>query len=432
MLFADYILANADTLYEDAAVAIKDGRIAAIGQRRELFDSWRAAESLDLGMSLLMPGLINAHTHAAMTFLRGLADDLPLLSWLQDVVFPIERRLSPQIIELGTLLGHAEMLATGTVACIDMYLFEEAVFRAASQSGIRCMGGEAIFNFPSAACCGWQEALERTRRLAEQFSNSERFFTAVNPHSVYTTNAEILAACRSVALELDLPLHIHLAESEAETENCMKMHGCRPFEWCEKNGLCDCRLILAHAVDLSDREIERAAACGAIVVHNPSSNMKLASGVAPVEKMLQNGLAVALGTDGPASNNALNMFAEMGRAALLQKVFTQNPSALPAKAVFDMATIAGAKAFGQILSGSLEPGAAADCIALDLRPPNMQPMFQPVSQAVYAASGHECKFTMINGEILYKDGVFTRFDYDALLGEIDKLRHFALRAGGKG
>lgn len=424
LLFADYFLEDASTLHKNAGVAIRDGKILGIGNRDSLSEEWQADKIMELGNSLLMPGLINGHTHSAMTFLRGRADDMPLLDWLETTVFPVEKRLSSEIVELGAMLGQAEMLANGTVACIDMYIFEEAVFKAASKSGIRCMGGEAVFGFPSAACSSWREALEKTRALHDEYRESARLKLAVNPHAVYTTDAEILAACRKLALDLDLPLHIHLAESRAETENCMRLHGCRPVEWCERNGLLDCPLIMAHAVDLTDDEIRRLAQYEVVAVHNPSSNMKLASGVAPVEKLLDHGVPVALGTDGPASNNALNMFSEMSRAALLHKVVSQNPAALPARMAFNMATIHGANAFG-CLSGSLSVGNAADCIALDLSRPNMQPMHQALSQVVYAASGHECVMTMVEGEILYQNGRFSRFDYGDLLKQVHELQAFA-------
>lgn len=424
LLYADYLLADAQTTLENAALAIKDGKIASLGERGEISREWQADKVLDLGDALLMPGLINAHTHAAMTFLRGKADDLPLLEWLEKTVFPVEKRLSAEIVELGSMLGHAEMLASGTVACIDMYIFEEAVFRAAQRTGIRCMGGEAVFAFPSAACPSWRAALDRTAELASEYGNSGRIRLAINPHSVYTTDAEILAACRKLALDLDLPLHIHLAESQAETENSLRMHGCRPLEWCERNALFDCRAILAHAVDLADSEIDRLAQYNVTVVHNPSSNMKLASGIAPVEKMLDRGVAVALGTDGAASNNALNMFSEMSRCALLHKAYSKNPAAMPARRVLEMATLGGARAFGG-LSGKLAPGSVADCIALDLSRPHMRPMHQPLSQIVYAASGHECKMTMVDGEILYHEGQFNRFNYQDLLERTQDLAKFA-------
>lgn len=429
LLHAGILVAGAEPgdIFRDYSLAIKDGVILESGSTARMKTAWKPRKILDLADMLVMPGLVNAHTHAAMTFLRGLADDMPLLEWLEKKIFPVEARLTSEISLLGSLLGYAEMLSTGTTACVDMYIFENAVFSAAEVAGIRCMGGEAVFAFPSAACKDYKEALDRTRELAERHAGNDRLKVAVNPHSVYTTNEAILAACRDTALELDLPLHIHLAESRAETASCLDMHGMRPVEWCEKNGLFDCRVIAAHLVDLLPDEISTLARHKICGIHNPTSNMKLASGASPVPAMLAAGMTLGLGTDGAASNNCLNLFAEMGRAALLHKSVTGDPTALPAPAAMGMATSGGAFIWGAPLSGRLAPGNAADCIALDLKAPNMQPMHNPVAQIVYAASGHECKMTMVAGEVLYQNGKFSRFDYDALLGEAENLRKFAAR-----
>lgn len=421
---------EARRIISDGGIAILEGRIAAIGPWAEIQGGWSGAEFLDLQERLVMPGLINSHTHAAMTFLRGLADDLPLMTWLTETIFPVEARLTEEIVRLGSLLGYAEMLATGTTACVDMYIFEDAVLESAANSGIRCLGGEAVFQFPSAACADYRQALAKTAELAEKYAGHERINVAVNPHSIYTTTPDILAACRALALELDLPLHIHLAETEAETRECLAKHGMRPVRWCDQAGLFEARVIAAHLVDINDAEARLLAAKGATGCHNPSSNMKLASGAAPVWQQLEAGLKLGLGTDGPASNNQLNMFLEMGRAALLHKLTQADPAVMPAQTVLDMATLGGARVFANPSLGRLAPGSAADLIALDLNRPNMQPLYNPVSQAVYSASGHEVRLTMVAGEILYREGRFTRIDYPALLGEVEELRKFALHKVG--
>lgn len=415
---------------ENGSLAIRQGTVAAVGTREALSAAWQAEQELDLGSMLVLPGLVNAHTHAAMTFLRGLADDMPLMDWLHRRIFPVEARLTPEVVRLGSLLGYAEMLRTGTTACMDMYIFEEAVFEAARTAGLRCTGGEAVFAFPSAACAGPEAALAATRALAERCAGEERLRVAVNPHSVYTTTPEILTACGELAEELGLPLHIHLAETREETELCLKNHGRRPVDFCRHLGLLNLPCTLAHVVDVTEEELDMLARHKVVVAHNPSSNMKLASGVAPLPAMLKRGLAVGLGTDGPASNNQLNMFTEMGRAALLHKAAGHDPTLMPAARVLDMATLGGAAALHDSRLGSLEPGKAADCVALDLASPNLQPLYSPVSQAVYAATGHETRMTMVGGEILYRDGRFSRFDYDALCREARSLRSFALRAAG--
>lgn len=286
------------------------------------------------------------------------------------------------------------------------------------------MGGEAVFSFPSPACATYQDALERTAFLAEKYRNSERIKIAVNPHSVYTTGEQILAACRDLAIKYKLPLHIHLAESQAETANCQAMHSMRPVAWCEKNQILDCRVLAAHLVDLTPDEIDLLTRKQVMAIHNPGSNMKLASGISPVPAMLEAGMIVGLGTDGPASNNTLNIFQEMNRAALLHKVNQSDPALLPAGKVLDMATIHGGAIFGEAGLGALTPGSPADLVALDMRKPHMSPMHTPISQLVYAASGHECHMTMVAGEILYQDGKFTRFDIDGLMAELNLLRNF--------
>lgn len=409
---------------EDAGIALKDGIVQQTGDWLVMRQEWQAEEELDLGDCLVMPGLINSHTHGAMTFLRGLADDQPLMSWLNDTVFPVEARLTPEITRLGALLGHAEMLATGTTACVDMYIHEASVLDAAATSGIRCLGGEAIFQFPSAACASWQDAIGETRRLAEKYAGHERIRVAVNPHSVYTTTPEILAACSELAVELALPLHTHLAETQTETRTSLEQHGRRPVDHCLACGLMQARLIAAHLVDIEPEEARLLAAHAVSGCHNPSSNMKLASGAAPVTELLEAGVKVGIGTDGPASNNQLNMFAEMGRAALLQKLVRGDPGVLPAQTVLDMATLGGAAVFGDPALGSIKPGSSADLIALELSRPNLQPVHNPVAQVVYAASGHEVVMTMIAGEVVYRNGRFTRFDYPALLKEVQGFRDF--------
>ena len=416
-------------------LAIADGVILDVGPADELAARWQPRERLDLGTMLVLPGLVNAHSHAAMTFLRGLADDMPLMEWLTGRIFPVEARLTADIVRTGSLLGFAEMLRTGTTACMDMYLFEGAVLEAAEEAGLRCTGGEAVFGFPSAACPDAATALAATRGLAERYAGHGRISVAVNCHSVYTTTPEIMAACRDLALELDLPFHMHLSETRDETARSLAEHGRRPVEYCQSLGVLEARCTFAHVVDVTEPELDLLAAAGAAVVHNPSSNMKLASGAAPVAAMLGRGMTVALGTDGPASNNQCNLFQEMGRAALLHKLVSGDPATVPATAVLDMATLGGATALraprqGQPGLGALAPGMAADLIALDLAEPNLQPMYAPVSHLVYAATGHEVRLAMVAGEVLYRDGRFSRFDYDALRREVRALRDFVLGKAG--
>ena len=414
-------------ILEDVALAVRQGLVAAIGPRAEMTADWQPVDVLDCSSMLVLPGLVNAHTHAAMTMLRGLADDMPLIDWLTQRIFPVEAGLTPEEVRLGSLLGFAEMLRTGTTACMDMYIHEEQVLEAAHTAGIRCVAGEGAFQFPSACCPDYRAALETTLRLSERWQGNDRLRVAVMPHSVYTTTPEILRACRDLAAGLALPLHIHLAESPAETAQCLSLHGKRPVAHAADCGLFEVPCTVAHLVDVTDEEAALLARCDVTPVHNPSSNMKLASGIMPVPRLLDAGLDVALGTDGAASNNQLNMFAEMRQAALLHKVASGDPTALRAQQVLDMATRNGARALHDSRLGQIAVGLPADLVALDLDAPNLQPLYHPVSHLVYAAGGHEVRLTMIQGEIVYQDGRYPRFDYPALLQEFRAVRQAVLR-----
>lgn len=418
-------------ILDNASLAIADGLIVGIGPRADMDALWQANRVMDMGNSLVLPGLINAHTHAAMTLLRGLADDMPLMDWLGKSIFPVEKQLTADLTRLGSLLGYAEMLRTGTTACVDMYLFAEASLEAAHTAGLRCLGGEVVFDFPGAACAGPEQALEKTLALAEKYRSHPRLRVAVNPHSVYTCSPKTLGACRDLAHSQDLPLHIHLAETPQETALCLSAHAMRPTALCHSLGLLDLPCTLAHVVDVSAEELDLLARTKAVVAHNPSSNMKLASGTAPVPAMLERGLPVGLGTDGPASNNRLNMFVEMDRCALLHKLAGKNPTVLPAEQTLHMATTGGAAAMHDTRLGRLAAGKPADCVALSLDAPGLQPLYSPVSHIVYAATGMETRMTMVGGEVLYEDGRFSRFDYPALCAEARAVRDFVLRAAGR-
>lgn len=406
------------TVIEDAALAVNDGTILAVGPRADIEAAHTPAERLDLGRSMVLPGLVNAHTHVSMTLLRGLADDLPLMDWLTKHIFPVEQKLTPELVRLGAMLGCAEMLRTGTTAFCDMYLMEEAVAEAVAASGLRARVGEVIFAFPSPAYPDLDGALDVARRMEERFKDNDRVRTAVMPHAVYTTHPELLEKTYALAEELDVPLHIHLAESATETAQCLEQQGKRPVSYLHGLGLLGGRTLAAHCVDLDEEEIALLAETGTRIAHCPESNMKLASGFCPAQALLDAGAVLGLGTDGACSNNNLNMFTEMGSSALMQKAHRTDPTALPAQAVLDMATVGGAQCLSWPELGSLEPGKAADLVALDLTRPNLMPMYSPVSHAVYAANGGEVTMTMVGGEVLYRDGAYSRIDYPALLDEI--------------
>lgn len=431
LLTADCILTqNAErAVIAKGFVAVDQGKVLAVGPAKDT-RNYAPRCRKDLEAALLMPGLVNAHTHVAMTFLRGFADDLPLLEWLNEHIFPAEKHLTAEIVELGALMGCAEMTRTGTTAFQDMYLLEDAVITAVDKAGLKARMGEVIFAFPSPAYANMDAACERVRRQAGTVQGKERLRLAVMPHTVYTTTPEILRRSKALADELDLPLHIHAAESPAETALSLQNLGQRPIALLDAAGMLGPRTTLAHAVDLTDAELDRLAATKTKVAHCPRSNMKLSSGAARFDAMRERGMAVGLGTDGAASNNTLNMFAEMNTCALLHKV-SGTPTAAPAQSVLDAATLGGAQALHWEGLGVIEAGAPADLIALDLNTPNMQPMYSPVSHLVYAASGHEVRLTLVDGEVLYEDGRWSRLDYEVLLREMEKVKKWVLHKAGR-
>ncbi|MFW6325051.1 MAG: amidohydrolase [Desulfovibrionales bacterium] len=419
-------------IIEDAGIAVANGSILAIAPIDQVRKEFSAGDIIDLSSAMVMPGLVNAHTHASMTVFRGLADDLPLMEWLTKNIFPVEQHLTGEIVRLGALLACAEMVRTGTTCFCDMYLLEREVAHAVLDSGMRAVVSEGLFMFPSPAYPDIETGYRLVEELQEFCSGQTRLKNALMPHAVYTTTPEILEKSFAMAEAYDTIWLMHLAETAHETEECLKTTGKRPLEYVSDLGLLSKRTAFAHGVDLTEAEIGLLARTGAKVVHNPESNMKLASGVAPVQAMVSAGVTVGLGTDGAASNNNLNMFTEMGSAAYLQKVAGMNPTALDAQTVLDMATVNGASCLLWPEIGSLEPGKAADLTALSLDEPNMVPLFHPVSQAVYAASGGEVCLTMVEGKVLFQDGKYTSMDYPALLQEMKSVADWVLEKSGKG
>ncbi len=419
LLTADLLLPQDDARSEiaDAAVAIAGGRVAALGPAAVIVPAFVPRRRLDLGRALILPGLVNAHTHAAMTMFRGLADDLPLLDWLHSAIFPVEARLTPAAVRLGARIACAEMTRVGVTCFLDGYLFSDEVLAAADDAGLRCVAGEGLFAFPNPAFPDASAALAHTRARAGRLADNERLRQCVLPHAIYTTTPEIMRAAWETAGELGIPFVTHLAESPGETAQVMRQHGARPVEYMRRHGLLGARALFAHCVDLSPEEIDILAASGSAVAHCPESNAKLASGFAPTAAMLRAGVVVGLGTDGPASNNDLNMFGEMNAAALTHKGNLSDPTAVNAAQALDMATRGAAEAIGWPELGRLTAGGPADLVALDLDKPNMQPLHRPVSQLVYAATGFETRLTVCAGRVLYEDGAYAAFDSEELLVE---------------
>lgn len=428
LLTADFCLTQDEKrrVLEKAALAIHDGLVLDIGLAGDIEPRYAPAARKDLGKALIIPGLVNAHTHAAMTLFRGLADDLPLMEWLEKRIWPVEARLNAELVHLGSLLAAAEMLRTGTTCFADMYFFEQDVARAVEQSGMRAVLGEGLLEFPTCSYANLEQAFERNLALFEALRGNPRVRAAVAPHAVYTNTRASLERAFALAEEHDLPYMIHYGETWAEIDICLHKFGKRPLTYLDELGALSPRTVLVHSIYVEDDELARIAESGANIAHNPRSNHKLASGRARLRGFLNAGVNVGLGTDGAASNNNLNLFFDMATSALSEKVRTMDPTVLPAQTVLDMATIGSAKALGWPELGRLAPGAPADLAALDLSAPNLQPMYSPVSHMVYAASGHEVFLTIVAGKVLYERGTFTTFDYPALIEEIDEARKWIL------
>ncbi len=427
LLTAEYVLTqnHEREIIEQGAVAVAGRQILALGPAADLDVRFQAVQRIDLGHSLLMPALVNAHTHSPMTLLRGVADDLPLLEWLTTRIWPLEAKLTEELVRLGSLLACAEMLRTGTCCFMDMYFHQDVTASVVDQCGMRAVLAEGLLAFPTLSYQNTEQAFEIIEDLFERFADHERIHFGLAPHTVFTATEEQIVRSFTLAEKYDTVWFTHCAETPRETAECLKKLGKRPVAFLNDMGLLSPRSVLVHAVDLTLDEIALLAETGSKVVLAPKSNMKLASGVAKAGAMLDAGLCPGLGTDGAASNNTLNMFLEMNACALLQKVATLDPTLLHAPQVLDMATINSAACVGLPELGSLTPGGPADLIALDLQVPNMIPVHNPLSHLVYAANGSEVRLTMVDGRICYRDGRFLTLDYPALLREMDSVLRWA-------
>ncbi len=409
---------------QDAGIAIANGRILDIDISSRLLQKYETENHIALSRSLLLPGLINTHTHAAMTLFRGLADDLPLMDWLSNHIWPKEGKLTAHATRCGAMLAMAEMIAGGVTQFCDMYLFEEDLAQAAASIGMRVVLGEGLFLAPNPSYSAIEDGLAKAEALLSTYATHEYVTPAVMPHAIYTTTPQLLETCRDLAKKYHARLYIHAAETTQETAMCVEAHGKRPIAYLDDCGLLHSNTVLVHCVDITEDEIALLAQRGTCVSHNPKSNLKLASGIAPLPAMLDAGMTLGLGTDGAASNNRLDMFSEMNFSALLHKGVHTNPTIPNATQILNMATRGGAVCLGNTSGGCLEKGYAADIIALDLTDPNLIPMTNPTSHAVYAANAGNVRFTMIAGKVVYQDGVFTTLDYPALIQELKDVRTF--------
>lgn len=404
-------------LLEHHSLAIHDGKILNILPTEKAQNKYTASEAYHLENHAVMPGLINCHTHAAMNLFRGLADDLPLMEWLNEHIWPAERQwIGPEFVNDGTRHAIAEMIRGGTTCFNDMYFFPDQVAEVAVETGIRAVVGLIVIDFPTAWAKDTDEYLVKGEQVHDKYRHNSHIHTTFAPHAPYTVSDEPLQRINILAEELDIPIHMHIHETADEVKQSEEQHGQRSIQRLHKLGLLSPRLMAVHMTQLTEDEITLLSAQGVHVVHCPESNLKLASGFCPVSELLQQGINVALGTDGAASNNDLDMFGEMRTAALLAKGITGNSSALPAHQVLKMATINGAKALGiDHITGSLTKGKAADIIAIDLDTIESQPLYDPVSHLIYAASRNQVSDVWVAGKQLLKNRQLTSIEENLVL-----------------
>ncbi|RJP54806.1 MAG: amidohydrolase [Anaerolineaceae bacterium] len=414
---ADTLFTNAIVLtmdeklnqYDPGAVAVKGDTIIAVGTEEKIKKEYTAGEVIDCGGKILMPGLVNAHTHVPMTLLRGLADDLRLDVWLMGYMLPVEREfVSPEFVRLGTLLACAEQIRSGVTTFNDMYFFEDDIAQAAADAGMRAVCGQSVMKYPAPDADAFEDSIAYAREFIKKWKGHPLIIPAIAPHAPYSTTPEILRACAEIAKEHDVPLHIHISETAFEVENMRSEQGMPVVPYVKKQGVLEAKVIAAHCVHIDVGEMKTLQHVNAGIAHNPSSNLKLASGFAPVTRMLENGLNVGIGTDGPASNNDLDMFEEVRLASFVAKSASNDPTALPAATTLLMATRMGAQALhiGH-LTGSLEPGKRADLILVDTSPLHNSPRFKrdpmnAYAQLVFASKSTDVTDVMVNGKWLMR------------------------------
>lgn len=411
-------------IFDPGAIAIDEGKIVAVGAESDILLRYQAAEVIDCGRKVLMPGLINTHTHIPMTLLRGLADDLRLDVWLMGYMMPVEREfVSPEFVRLGTKLGCAEFIRSGVTTFNDMYYFEDDVAEATAEVGLRAVVGQTVMKFSAPDAESYEDSLALSENLIKKWQDHALIIPAIAPHAVYTCTPDVLTSVVELAKKYDARVHFHVSETKDEVENLRKEHGLPVVPYIRKFGMLETKMIAAHCVYLDEGEIRSLQHAGVGIAHNPTSNLKLASGFAPVSRMLHLGCNVGIGTDGPASNNDLDMFEEIRLANLIAKASSGDPTVLPARQTLEMATIIGAKALhmGDMI-GSLEPGKRADIILIDISPVHNQPRFlrDPdgiYAQIIYAGKSTDVTDTMVNGKWLMRNRELLTVDEKQLLSE---------------
>ncbi|MDP3029433.1 MAG: amidohydrolase [Deltaproteobacteria bacterium] len=409
-------------IIEDGAVAIKDDGIIAVGPGPVVAGSVRAGRVLEARGGLIMPGLINCHTHAAMTCFRGLADDLPLMTWLNDYIFPAERKMNADMVYCATLLACVEMLRSGTTTFCDMYLFTDQVAQAAAKAGLRAWIGEGLFDFPSPNYGELENGFKYTEELILKWREHPLISITIDPHATYTCSPDLLQRAKDLAVLYDVPIVIHLAETKSEVEAIRARYRHSPVIHLKELGLLDEHLVANHCVVLDKADIEALAENRVKVVHCPESNMKLASGVAPVPQLLEAGITVGIGTDGCASNNNLDLFQEIDTMAKLHKVYCLDPTVIDARTAVRMATTNGAKVLrsGRKI-GSIEVGKKADIIVIDMNKPHLTPVYNLYSHLVYAVNGADVISSVINGRVIMENGIIKTVNEEEILSRVREI-----------
>jgi len=398
-----------NTVLEHYALVIHQGQIVALLPQADVSQQYTATTEHRYEQHCILPGLINNHTHAAMSLLRGLADDLPLMTWLNDHIWPAEAKwVSERFVEAGSELAIAEMIRGGTTCFNDMYFFPDATARVVDQSGIRANLGMVVIDFPSAWAANTEEYLHKGQQVHDHYRHHARITTSYAPHAPYTVSDSTLEAIIMNAEEMDVTVHMHIHETAGEISQSIEQYGMRPLERLKNLGLLSPRLTAVHMTQLTDQEIAWCADAGVHIAHCPESNLKLASGFAPISALDKHGVNITIGTDGAASNNDLDMFAEIKQTALLAKAVAQDASTIPAHTALEMATINAAKSLGlDDKIGSLEVGKMADMIAIDLGEIETQPCYDPISQLVYSSGRDKVSDVWVAGKQLLKDRQLT-------------------------